>query len=473
MFIWENLKCHQNQKLLIQQLGLISEDVLEFKHQNSSLEKKYFRHFKINSKFPIYISEMNMNGGLLTFDNENLELFKNFALESCLEKRNGIFILLIRTGGVRITHNRSIFKRVWGVVPALFKMRKQHLFLSCALDKCLGAGAVYFAQADFRLAIGDNSIINLTGPGVMSNFFGQSKEAIDYSEYASVLHQFSHNDLIQEHYENLNLAVHRIKNILMFLTNTNCVLNEKAKINIQDPKVFSKAIEDTENFIQKFADQKMELFPQISPISPTYIIKINGQYFGLLTQLFKNPHNLIDNAMVKKWTMSLKIFKNLKLPLISCLDSPGADPRQEESDQNLLLNSMLLVESMIDYPYKKIGIILNRSFGGSGIFSLLKEHGSSKLVALKDTKLGVMGDNVLERLAEKHPKLRAEWEQTKNYHHEDLSDLVQDQILDDILSINELKNYILTNLSKEKENEQLSYQVSTRKNRNIMAEVQP
>ena len=372
--------------------------------ESNSTSKNFFLHLKVElNDFTIYISEMSQTGPPCVFTNEIFDEF-SFALNQAQNDKNSkMYFLNLRSGGVRITHNRSIYSKVWGIVPQLFKLKTKMPLICHAHQMCIGAAAVYFAQGSYRITSADKTIINLTGPGVLDAFFGK-ENSTPYEVYASAQHQQPTNELIHEHYESADEAINQVKKLYNFISSplpSKLVLKDK-----QHEKVYKKSLKTTENYINTITDDAIEIFPQLSPIAPTLLTKIDQQLVGIVMQLKDNPNNLIDTTMTRRWLDALSFFKSLNIALVSSIDSPGADPRKIESDKDLLMCSVELMKQLIEYPQPKMGILLGRCYGGSGSLSLLKEHGSKALIAIENVKLGVMGDAVLEQITGKKEKLR-------------------------------------------------------------------
>ncbi len=385
------------------------------------------------------ISVPAVRGG--TYDNPNLGLFKKAITEACLEER-AVYVLYLRTGGVRITHDRTIFDPIWGIMPELFRLRKKHLLVTIADEKCLGAGAVFFAQGTFRLTSAEDTLLNLTGPSIIKKFYGDAdKPQLEYKDYASAGHQWQTNELIQEAYRDFDSVVARLNGLLHFLSyrKSKPQLQHLSALQKKDrATVFPKALDEHHRFLEVLCDDAFEIFPELSQVGKTYLMKKNHQLFGAILQPLKNPENVINRAMVRRYEMALQVFRTLGLPLVSGIDSPGGDPRQVESDRDILLASIDLVEKLVEYPHPKLGLLLKRSFGGSGMFALPPSHGSLGFLALEDSSLGIMSDSLLDRVVQSKPSLRADWEETKSKHLPRLQDLINFGTIDKTVSLSEL-----------------------------------
>ncbi len=389
------------------------------------------------SPFYICILDPNVRGG--TFSNENLVLFHQFLHFLNQSEDQSPFLFLASSGGVRLTQKRIMFNAIWGVVPKLFILNQRRPFLSLAHELCLGASALFFAQAHFRVASTSKTLVNLTGPGVIQSFFGDSD--LSFSQYATAAHQFERHLLIQEIGDGLESALRRLFQISQInskLTLMDCslpradqdVMSENSSIHIRSDKYVQ--------FLETISDSRSEIIPHYSGSGACYICQKNGKYFGLLINPLDHPVNAISIATIEKYKQALALFKAFKLPLLAVTDTPGGDPRQKSSDQNVIIKSLELIESYVLYPYFKIGLIAGRCFGGSGLFSLPIAHGSRALFALENSKMGAISDEIIEQLAKANTVSYQEWKQSESSHKKDLSDLVESGNLTAVIKWSEL-----------------------------------
>lgn len=392
---------------------------------------------KVGSQFYICLLDPNVRGG--TFSNENLVLFHQFLDFLNQSKDQSPFLFLSNSGGVRLTQKRIMFNAIWGVVPKLFILNQRRPFLSLAHELCLGASALFFAQAHFRVASTSKTLVNLTGPGVIQSFFGDSD--LSFSQYATAAHQFERHLLIQEIADGLDSSLKRLFQISQ--TNTKLALIDHSLPRV-DQDIFSEnssMVLRSEKYVQFLAtisDARSEIIPHYSGSGACYICQKDGIYFGLLINPLDHPVNAISIATIEKYKQALALFKAFKLPLLAVTDTPGGDPRQKSSDQNVIIKSLELIESYINYPYFKIGLIAGRCFGGSGLFSLPLVHGSKALYALENSKMGAISDEIIEQLAKASTVSYQEWKQSEISHKKDLSDLIESGNLTAVLKWTEL-----------------------------------
>ena len=353
-------------------------------------------------------------------------------------------VFLFHSGGVRITQSRRLFNLVWGILPKLFFLNKKRIFISLAHEKCLGAAALFFGQAHFRIASSSATLINLTGPGVIKRFYGNAE---NFSVYASARHQNERNFLVHEITDGLSISLARINQIIEYSSGT---LNDWSEpVRLSDSEVSGDGITEAllrdsrqKLVLKQVCDHFLEILPTMSAAGRTFLCSKNGKKFAVMMNPLDHAVNSISVKTVEHFLEALIIFKALKLNLISIVDSPGGDPRQSNSDQNIICKTLTLVEALIDYPFKKIGLIAGRCYGGSGVLSLPTVHQSAGLYALTQSKLGVMSDEVINSITSQNLKTNAEWKKTAITHTSDFSDLIDEGVIKKVIPLEELSYFI-------------------------------
>ena len=413
--------------------------VFEFKPEDPKEALDGLKAYKFSNgdqTFYCCLTDPKVKAG--TFSNLSLDYFHRFLDHVALQPPHVPFIFALNSAGVRLTQTRDMFNRIWGVVPRLFQLRKQRLFLSITDQQCLGAAALFFAQAHFRICAGKKTIINLTGPTVINYFFGEDR---NFFQYSSAQFQFERHLLIHEYTHNLNDALRRLNQILCFnfklpMTDVTEIL---ASNNTSNKRLFFYSSADKHNeFLKTVADECFEIVPGFSESGLSYLCRKGDFNFGLLINPLAHASNSISVNTIEKYIEALNLFKSLKLPLFVVTDSPGGDPREKSSNRNVIVKSLSLIETLVDYPFAKIGLVAGRCFGGSGLFALPHVHQSNGLYALAGAKFGAISDEFIERLAKNSP----EWITTKSIHKPDLSDLTSTNNIKKIITWSEIPDLI-------------------------------
>lgn len=377
-----------------------------------------------------------------SFSEDNLALLYKFFNLMRDEGNSAPLIFYLNSGGVRVHHARTIFDTIWGIIPELLKLKRQRVLITVGDRHVLGAAAVFFAQGHFRIAATPETLINLTGPGIIHQFFGQSE---NYSQYASADHQIALHLLIHEQTTSVQAAFARIAQLLTFIRGESPVYSLEGVFQRGDfafgeipTDLLGSQNEKEQAFLNAFTNKYLEILPFHSGPGQCYLIRRSGRLLGLMMNPISHLSNLIDHKMIEKYQECLNFFRALKLPLVIFTDSPGGDPRRKNSDFNVLKKTVDLVEDLIEYPFGRVGFIAGRCFGGSGMLALPQVHNSWGLYALKGSKIGVMADEIISQMVEKNPKSKAEWIQTQAGHNPDLSDLVKAGTLRKVISLGEV-----------------------------------
>ncbi len=407
-----------------------------------SMDGAYTFLGKIHStKVAVIITDFRVFGG--SFSKKNSRRVCSFIDYAYKNKIPLIFGL--NSLGVRFIEGRTVFDDAFSIIANLSKFRKENLLLTLGIGNVLGISALIFAQGHYRLALKDDAEFNLTGPEVHKIFFG--KTDAKFSDYSNSSNQFSTNSLIHEIFtnqENMYKATHDLIDLIFNLNSS-----DKTKINNHSDETEDggfllrhNEIENLKKIEECLGDKRIELFSQKGLIVRIYIAKIGKQNIGYLVNPPGHPNNLINVKAVEKSIAAIELFKVLKLPVVSILDSPGADPRKNESDHDAVMKMIQLVHLMIDYPYTKMGIINGRCFGGAGMFNFPKIFGGKRNYAVLGTKMGVMSKEIIDSILTNNGRLKELWETNSKTELHDLSDLVDIKTIDEIISVNEIRTSI-------------------------------
>ena len=406
-----------------------------------------FQISKDQTRFYLILMNPNIRGG--TFSNENLAYLHAFLDFLDIDDSSDPLVFGISSAGVRLTQTRVMFNSIWGILPRLFSIRKKRPYFAFAHELCLGAGALFFGQAQLRIVSGEKSLLNLTGPQVISQFFGKDT---NFYKYASAEHQIERHLFIQEIYSDLDNSLKRILNIIDFLAgNTLHDISSTAfhgNLNSESGIYSNYNSPRFENIMQQPADRTSELFPFYSYSGLCYLAQKNNMNFGILINPLDHSTNTISVNTIEKYIEAMNLFKALKLPLLAVTDSPGGDPREKNSNQNVIMKTLKLIELMIDYPFPKIGLIAGRCFGGSGLLAFPTVNKSMGLYALTGSKMGAMSDEAIEKLAKQNPKSYAEWKTSQQTHKTDLSDLLNTGNITGLVQSDKVSDFILQFLEK-------------------------
>jgi acetyl-CoA carboxylase carboxyltransferase component len=377
----------------------------------------------------VAVTDFRVSGG--SFGKENMSRFGRFLAE--IDLHDGCFIFLLNTLGARFTEGRSLFSPVFSVIPAIQRYAKKHPFYAAAMGKCLGLGAVFLGQAHYRIAMGEGSLVNLTGPEVLSLFFGQ--DSAKFEAFASAGHQFKANSLIHEILPDAETIYRRVRELAVYPLAT----EEASSQYLLEPDEKRPKYLKSENALVRTLDASgthaVEVFPQLSPVARTFLVRRGDRTFGVIANPPIHPDNMLTVRAVERSRAALDLFGAMKVPVITMLDSPGGDPRASESDADAILKMVDLVHAMIDYPHGKMGVINGRCFGGSCMFVFPKIFGAQRTIAIEGSKLGIIGDAIVAKVLENNPRMKAEWAENQKRERADLSDMVGENELDAVVPL--------------------------------------
>jgi acetyl-CoA carboxylase carboxyltransferase component len=154
------------------------------------------------------------------------------------------------------------------------------------------------------------------------------------------------------------------------------------------------------------------------------------------------PNNLITVRTLEKYAAGLDLFRALRLPIVSFLDSSGVDPRFEQSHANNFRKMLWVGEKIIRYPHGAMGIVAGRCFGGASTLVFPKVFGGARVVALRGSRIGAMNGAIIERLLSGSPRLLEQWHQVAAAQGPEFEDLRREGSLDAVIEPAELPGEI-------------------------------
>jgi acetyl-CoA carboxylase carboxyltransferase component len=375
-------------------------------------------------KIGIIYNDFRVYGG--SFSQENSQRICAFLKE--MERTKTPVIFMLNSIGVRIMEGRGVFPYAFKIVPALRNFVKSNLLITTTMGRCLGLGALLFACGDYRLSLREETKLNLTGPEVFKLFFG---DAANFDEISSSERQFEQTDLINEICDDKEALNVKIRDI---------VSGKNADENI-------KLSENEAKLLNKSTDSLIEVYPKYNQSVRTFIATKNGHRFGI----FLNPPgkaNMLNVDCIDRFNLAINLFEKLHLPVISLVDTPGADPRIEQNDENIISKLTNMAIKIVDYPYAKKGMIYGRCYGGASVFSFPSVFGGEPSVALEGANVGIMSNKIIDQLLSGSPRFHAEWKENSAKETECLQDFIDAGVLDKRITESELSEEINTFLNK-------------------------
>ncbi len=403
----------------------------------------------INSKkVALIISDFRVCGG--SFSKKNSKRVCAFIREATDIQLPIVFAL--NSFGVRFTEGRTIFDEAFSIIKCLAEFRKNNLLITLGLGNVLGLGALIFAQGHYRLAVDGEAKFNLTGPEIHKIFFGTNDS--NFGEFTNSNHQFHINTLIHEIHPSESHLYRAANNLINLFSNSNKPNASYFNNYSNETETGGLVLRSREQELllqleKQLGDEVLELFTQKGSIVRIYIGKVENKIIGFITNPPGHPNNMLNVSAVDKSIAAIELFKALKIPVVSILDTPGGDPRRSESDQDAIMKMINLTHLMIDYPYKKMGIINGRCYGGAAMFNFPKIFGGDKLYAIQGAKIGVMSKSIIDEILSKAVRLKEMWNLVAPTETSDLLDLIACGTIDGVIENDDIQAVVLSTLFEE------------------------
>jgi acetyl-CoA carboxylase carboxyltransferase component len=375
--------------------------------------------------FGVVYNDFKLKGGSFSKDNsERLAAFIDVMYAEHLP-----MVFLVDSMGVRIMEGRSIVKYGFNVIPSLLRYREHHLLVTCNIGRALGLGAVLYAAGHYRMAIAGKSLTNLAGPEIMRMFFG---ETLDFNTVAAPEHQLPGNVLINDVAASRGEMLAKARALVGMTMGPPALLRSPAASPPFPALPLSVKPEvKLAGILAAIADTSTELFGCLSPSVRTYVATKHGRRFGVFINPPGNPDNLVTADVLDKYILALDLFRVMRLPIVSMLDTPGGDPRD---NSDVILKLWLTAQKIIEYPYGKMGICIGRGYGGAIVLALPRFFGSDATYVLDGASLGLMHPHLIDSLLASSKSLAAEWNAAKAKQTADCGDLVAANLIDGMLA---------------------------------------
>lgn len=339
----------------------------------------------------------------------------------------------VKSMGVRFMEGRTVFPHAFNILPVLNRYRKHHLVITLAHGNALGLGTLIFGMGHYRIAVREESCLNLTGPEVCKMVFGKQ---VKFEQIAANEIQFKNTGLIHELTDTLDAALARVPALLAFFSTASGPAASSRMAG--HASVMNRA----DAFVAEFCNSFMEVFPQYDERIKAYIGVINGAPFGLLINPPENPNNMIRARSLYLVEDALTLFERLQLPVVSLVDTPGADPRMDGNNRQIIEKLISASQKIIEYPYRKMGIVIGRSYGGASVICFPKFFGGDAVYALEGAHVGIMHESIITQLLSGSARLTAQWQEVSATQTADLKDLMVDGHLDGVIQRADIRHKI-------------------------------
>jgi propionyl-CoA carboxylase beta chain len=378
----------------------------------------------------ILMNDFRMNGG--SFGAEVSKRTADF-LEMAREASIPV-IFLLNTLGVRFLEGRTVFQETFSIIPHLDRFAVDNMLITISMGRTLGLGALLFGMGHYRIAVREKSQINLTGPEVINLFFGKG---FDFKAVAAAENHFDQNTLVHELVDDLGLALRRSKELVSTLSKIlpqtpACSKNSNSAETGEH--IDASLLGDSEAklcaVMSQFNGGRFEIYNSLSPIVRTFIAVHDRQLIGVFINPPGHIGNVINTRALQKCSAALDLFKAMKIPVISFIDTAGADPRNSDRERDLLSEFISATRKIIQYPFPKMGFAIGRCFGGATVLTFPRIFGGFPSYAVEGSRIGVMHDDIITQLLNGSPRLLEQWQNTQETQTADLADLVAQGLIE-------------------------------------------
>ena len=349
-----------------------------------------------------------------SYGRANSRRFAAFLAHLRLDPEPIPLVFVVNSAGLSLMEGRTAFSDVFRLWPELLDYAADRLLLTCAVGKCLGVAPLLYGLGQYRVAVTGRTQVNLTGPEVIKLFFGSG---YDFEHRAAAERCLEQHDLVHDLVPSVAAALVLFRGLIA-----------------RAPRVGPSVGARTNALLARFLDAPpAELVPGWCPRVRLLLGARRGQPLGLFVNPLERSNNMITVRTLEKYAAGLDLFRALGVPIVSLLDSPGIDPRFDESDANNLRTILRVGEKIIRYPHRAMGVVAGRCFGGATTLAFPKVFGGSRAVALRGTQIGVMHDRIVDQVLAGAPRLLAQWQESAATRRADFADLLADGTLDAVI----------------------------------------
>jgi acetyl-CoA carboxylase carboxyl transferase subunit beta len=354
-----------------------------------------------------------------SYGRANSRRFASFLAHLRLDPEPIPLVFVVNSAGLSLMEGRTAFSDVFRLWPELLDYASDRLLLTCAVGKCLGVAPLLYGLGQYRVAVAGRTQVNLTGPEVIRLFFGAGH---DFEQRAAAERCVERHDLVHDLVPSVAAALALFRRLIARDAGAENG-NVAALLGVRTGALVARFLDGTPR----------ELVPGWCPRVRLLLGARHGRPLGVFVNPLERSNNMITVRTLEKYAAGLDLFRALRVPIVSLLDSPGIDPRFDESDANNLRTILRVGEKIIRYPYRSMGVVAGRCFGGATTLAFPKVFGGSRALALRGTQIGVMHDRIVDQVLAGAPRLLAQWQERASARRADFSDLLADGTLDAVV----------------------------------------
>ena len=358
------------------------------------------------------------------------------AFVALMSLRRTPLVFLLDTAGARV-HEGVAGVANFEVIAALHRFARMQLLITCAYGRTLAIGALIHALGHYRLGIQDKAL-SLAGTDLIRQFFG----ANDGAARASVVedHVACQSALVHRQFPDRFALFAHLRQLLSHVAAPGLALREldllsPQRLPMQEQGCASpKSRAFMADLLGRVGDSWLELFGSMTSVVRVCLCRRNGILIGLLVNSPHNAYNMMTAHSVDKYLEALRLFAVLGVPVISCVDTPGSDPREDQNRHNIIGRLASLAGAILDYPHPKMGIIIGRSFGGASLLTFPRFFGGRRLVVFDGARLGIFDQKIATRFfSASAPEVQAAL-QAQQAPEARLARLVRDGLVDAVIA---------------------------------------
>lgn len=375
--------------------------------------------------FGVVCNDFKSKGG--SFSKDNSERVAAFIDEAAAAGYP--LVLIVDSMGVRLMDGRAVVKPAFGIIPGLWRFRERHLLVTCNAGHALGLGAVLCAAGHYRMAVAGVSLVNLAGPEIVRMFFGAGA---DFDTIAAADRTLPGSTMVS------HLAASREDMLAKARVLVNLAVASPTPGGPSPPfppfpdiPAGRKAGAMLDPILASLSDDRTEVFGCLSPAVRAYVATRRGRRFGLLINPPGNPDNLITAHALDKYILALDLYRVMRLPVVSLLDTPGGDPRDTA---DVIVKLWLACERIVGYPHGLMGLCIGRGYGGAIALGFPRFLGSRAAYVLEGASVGLMHPHLIDSLLASSKTLATQWNAAKAAQTRDCADIVEAGIIDGVIA---------------------------------------
>ncbi|MDD7363667.1 MAG: carboxyl transferase domain-containing protein [Peptoniphilus sp.] len=297
---------------------------------------------------------------------------------------------LCASAGANLLEGQLSLVAAGKVFQACHNLDVPHLFLS--YGPCIGAVAYLSKQADFVLALREQSFFCLTGPKIVKSaiFCDETLEEIGGAQKTAEqggLHMLSdEEEEMEENCRKLLRYLKRSKSTVFY--------------SERDEVISSGENSTMEALISNLLDDDTTLWMWSEWAKNAFAVfgYLGGRRVGIFANNPEYAGGVIDRDAALKAAKFYKLCSRLSIPVLSLADTPGFLPGAESERSGVLDAGAEMIESYLSHRSGKMTVAAGRVLGGAYMAMGCKEMGARAYAAFPQATIGVMGASIASEI---------------------------------------------------------------------------